>query len=88
MIKCPACSREILDDSRLCSYCGAAMQSPPAEPTVTGPPGRPRLQRRRDRRRIPSTRLASHPARCSPSGIVSSACSARAVWARSIGRTT
>ncbi len=38
MIQCPSCSREILDDSRICSYCGGVLQSPPAELTVTAPP--------------------------------------------------
>ena len=38
MIQCPSCSRQILDDSRVCSYCGGVVQAPPAEQTVTAPP--------------------------------------------------
>ena len=37
MIKCPSCSREILDDSRLCSYCGAPVEAGVGIPTVTAP---------------------------------------------------
>ena len=38
MIKCPSCSRDLLEDSRLCSYCGASVESTDAEPTVTAAP--------------------------------------------------
>lgn len=38
MFQCPSCSREILDDSRICSYCGGVVQSAAEEPTVTAPP--------------------------------------------------
>ena len=37
MIRCSACSRDIVDDSRLCSYCGAAVASLPVRDTVTEP---------------------------------------------------
>ena len=40
MIKCSACSHEIADDSRLCSYCGAPVGLEAGEPTVTSAPKR------------------------------------------------
>src|SRR3972149_6386633 len=45
MIRCPSCSREILDDSQVCSYCGtpvaeSAKGGPPfSSPAITGEPG-------------------------------------------------
>ena len=41
MIPCSACSREIADDSRLCSYCGTPVEPKVGEPTVTFAPKRP-----------------------------------------------
>lgn len=38
MIKCPSCSREIPQDSRVCPYCAEAVAVEPAVPTVTAPP--------------------------------------------------
>ncbi len=38
MIKCASCLREIVDDSRVCSYCGAAVKVPGGGATLTAPP--------------------------------------------------
>ncbi len=38
MINCSSCSREILEDSRVCSYCGAAVELPGGDATLTTPP--------------------------------------------------
>ncbi len=35
MIKCPSCSRDILEDSRLCSSCGSPVEPGAEIPTVT-----------------------------------------------------
>ena len=38
MLKCPSCAREIPPDSRLCPYCGSAIEPGAGIPTVTAPP--------------------------------------------------
>ncbi len=57
MIQCPACQRQILDDSHVCSYCGAAVESvagdpPAATPPQAGPAPAPQM----------TPGLSSHPA--------------------------